>query len=137
MSARTFLDTNVLLYTDDADNVVKQSIALTVVEQAQASGTGVISLQVLTEYMSASTKKLHVPVDIAAAKVKLFAQFEVVQLAPHDVLSAAALHVEHSLAWWDALIVQAALKADCSLLITEDLQDGRQFGKLTVRNPFR
>jgi hypothetical protein len=37
---------------------------------------------------------------------------------------------------WDALIVQAALEADCQVLYSEDLQAGRRFGALHVVNPF-
>jgi len=46
------------------------------------------------------------------------------------------LHQHHSLAFWDALIVQAALDAGCDVLLTEDMQHGRRFGELEVRNPF-
>jgi predicted nucleic acid-binding protein len=38
---------------------------------------------------------------------------------------------------YDALIVAAALQADCRELYTEDLQDGQVIdGRLTIRNPF-
>ncbi len=38
--------------------------------------------------------------------------------------------------FWDALIIGAALRAGAAELVTEDLQDGREFGSLRVRNPF-
>lgn len=41
-----------------------------------------------------------------------------------------------AISWYDSLIVAAALEADCRILYTEDLQHGRQFDKMTVRNPF-
>jgi hypothetical protein len=37
----------------------------------------------------------------------------------------------------DAMIVQMALVADCALLYSEDLQDGRRFAGLRIVNPFR
>jgi predicted nucleic acid-binding protein len=52
------------------------------------------------------------------------------------VLRAIALHQEHSLSFWDGLIVQAAVDAHCDVLLSEDLQDGRRFGELVIRNPF-
>jgi predicted nucleic acid-binding protein len=52
-------------------------------------------------------------------------------------VSASRLEEEHSLAFWDALIVEAALRAGARTLLSEDLQDGRRFGELVVRNPFR
>jgi predicted nucleic acid-binding protein len=41
------------------------------------------------------------------------------------------------LSWWDALILAAAQEAGCTALVTEDLQDGRSYGGVTVVNPFR
>jgi hypothetical protein len=46
------------------------------------------------------------------------------------------LHQAHSLSVWDGLIVQAALDAQCDVLLSEDLQHGRRFGSLEVVNPF-
>ena len=37
---------------------------------------------------------------------------------------------------YDALILAAALEADCDVLYTEDLQNGQVVGPLTIRNPF-
>ncbi|HMN46793.1 MAG TPA: hypothetical protein PKE27_19605 [Povalibacter sp.] len=48
----------------------------------------------------------------------------------HDV------EVRYRLSWWDSLIVAAAQLQDCSLLLTEDLQDRAMYGSVTVRNPF-
>lgn len=36
----------------------------------------------------------------------------------------------------DSLIVAAAQAQSCTLLFSEDLQDGMEFDALTVRNPF-
>ena len=38
--------------------------------------------------------------------------------------------------WFDALVVQAALTSNAATLYSEDMQHGRQFGALTVVNPF-
>jgi len=62
--------------------------------------------------------------------VKTFVDTSVLVYA-HDTAAG-----EHTLACWDALIVEAALRAGASLLLSEDLRDGRQFGTLTVANPF-
>jgi predicted nucleic acid-binding protein len=37
---------------------------------------------------------------------------------------------------WDALIVAAARRLGCAVLLTEDLSDGQDLGGLVVRNPF-
>jgi predicted nucleic acid-binding protein len=46
------------------------------------------------------------------------------------------LEEEHTLSFWDALIVQAAIHAGAGRLVSEDLQHGRRFGTLTIENPF-
>jgi predicted nucleic acid-binding protein len=52
-------------------------------------------------------------------------------------VSASRLEEEHTLSFWDALIVQAAIQIGAERLTSEDLQDGRRFGTLTIHNPFR
>jgi predicted nucleic acid-binding protein len=52
-------------------------------------------------------------------------------------VSASGLEEQHTLAFWDALVVQAAIQVGAERLISEDLQDGRRFGALTIENPFR
>ena len=50
---------------------------------------------------------------------------------------AAALELarEHGFAFYDALIVVAAIEADCDILYSEDMQHGRAIGGLTIVNP--
>lgn len=56
---------------------------------------------------------------------------------PQLIVSASRLEEEHSLSFWDALIVQAAIQVGAERLVSEDLQDRRRFGELTIENPFR
>jgi predicted nucleic acid-binding protein len=136
MSGASFLDSNVLIYTDDHDAPEKQAVALSLIEAGQASRDTFVSTQVLEEYFSATTKKLKVPAEIARGKIELFAQLNVVVITVDDVLAAIDLHRLHRLSFWDALLVQSARRAGCTTLLTEDLQDGRRFDSLVVRNPF-
>lgn len=53
------------------------------------------------------------------------------------VLAAADLVVDHKLQYWDALIVTAAAEAGCTLLLSEDMQDGFVSRGLTIVNPLR
>lgn len=48
---------------------------------------------------------------------------------------ALDLAVDHRLQFWDALILTAAVDAGCSLLLSEDMQDGFVVAGLTVVNP--
>lgn len=137
MSGARFLDTNVLVYTDDHDAPAKQAIALSLVEAGCSDGQTFVSTQVLEEYYAAVTRKLGVPAGVARGKVELFARLHVVRIEVDDILSAIDLQRLHQLSFWDALLVQCARRAGCAVLLTEDLQDGRRFNGLVVRNPFR
>lgn len=136
MSARSFLDTNILAYTDDASTPRKQARALEVVEEHLTAGTGVVSVQVLQEYFAAATRKLKVEPSVARRKVELFSVFPVVIPTVEDLLAGIDLHRLHQLSIWDALVVRAAQRAGCRVLLSEDLQPGRSFDGLQVVNPF-
>lgn len=136
MPARSFFDTNVLAYTDDHDSPSKQSRALALFEEARRTGAGVFSTQVMQDYFVTVTRKLGVPVEVARRKVELFARLGLVVIDLADVLAAIALHRLHQIAFWDALVVRAAQRANCSVLYTEDMQHGRRIDGLSILNPF-
>jgi predicted nucleic acid-binding protein len=50
--------------------------------------------------------------------------------------AAVALARDHSIAFYDALIIAAAIEAGCDRLFSEDMQHGRRFGDCVVVNPF-
>jgi predicted nucleic acid-binding protein len=137
MSARSFLDTNVLLYTDATDAPAKQRRALDLLAEQRAAGTGVVSLQVLQEYFVGATRKLAVDAGVARRKVELFANYHLVVLDVEDVLAAIDLHRLHQVSFLDALIVRAARQGGCAILYSEDLQHGRSIDGVKVANPFR
>lgn len=137
MSGASFLDSNILIYTDDHDAPEKQAVALSLVETGQANRDTFVSTQTLEEYFSAATRKLKVPATTARQKIELFAQLQVVLITVDDILAAIDVHRLHQISFWDALLVQTARRAGCTRLLTEDLQDGMRFDGLVVRNPFR
>jgi predicted nucleic acid-binding protein len=103
-----------------------------------ADGTGALSTQVLQEFYAVATRKLKPPMARAEARqiVADYSEWCVVDTDPLLIVSASDLEERHTLSFWDALIVEAALRADAETLVSEDLQDGRVFVNLTVRNPF-
>ncbi len=136
MNVRSFLDTNVLAYTDDGATLRKQETALDLVEAAGIGSWGVVSTQVLQEYFVVATGKLGVSADIARAKVEIFGRLNVATIDMPTILGAIDIHRLHGVSFWDGLIIQAARSAGCRILYTEDLQSGRRFNGLEVVNPF-
>lgn len=136
MSERSFIDSNVLAYTDDDDAPAKKEKALEIYSSHRRDGRGVVSTQVLQEYFVTATRKLRVDPLIAKQKTQLFARLQVVSVRVDDVLAAIDLHRLHQISFWDALIIRAALVSACARLYSEDLQDGWRIDGLTVIDPF-
>jgi len=137
MTARSFFDTNVLIYADDKAAPAKQRRALDLVAEHRRAGTGVVSLQVLQEYFVTITRKLRVDQRIARLKVELLAEFDIAATDVTDVLAAIDLHFLHGFSFWDALVVRSAKQAGCSVLLTEDMQETREIDGVRIVNPFR
>jgi predicted nucleic acid-binding protein len=137
MTARSFFDTNVLVYADDRASAAKQRRAIELVAEHRRAGTGVVSLQVLQEYFVAVTRKLRVEASVARRKVELLAELDVASPDLGDVLAAIDLHRLHGLSFWDALILRAAKQSGCTVLLSEDLQERREIDGVRIVNPFR
>jgi predicted nucleic acid-binding protein len=136
MPARSFFDTNVLLYADDKAAPAKQSSAVALVAQHRRAGTGVVSMQVLQEYFVTATRKLRVDAAIARRKVELLAEFDVAAPELADILAAIDLHRLHGFSFWDALVVRTAKQSGCTVLFSEDMQDRREIDGVRIVNPF-
>lgn len=50
---------------------------------------------------------------------------------------ALKLYSTHSIGFYDALIVQAAIDLGCTTLYSEDFQEGQKFGTVVIKNPFK
>lgn len=138
MSAKIFVDTNILVYAFDNNEKEKQKIAQKVLREKGEIGEIALSTQVLQEFFVIVTRKLKEPLPIndASKTVQLFSAYPLVQVSPKLILNAIKRHRDDSFSFWDALIVEAALQAGSDILLSEDMQDGRQIGRLSIKNPF-
>jgi predicted nucleic acid-binding protein len=138
MTAAVFVDTNVLLYSRDPDQPAKQRLAAAWIERLWREGSARTSMQVLSEYYVNATRKLRPGLSSEAAweDVKMFMAWN--PLPVDRALLEAAYEIErrHRLHWWDSQVIAAARLQGCSLLLSEDLQDGGAYGDVTVRSPF-
>jgi predicted nucleic acid-binding protein len=136
MSGRVFIDTNILVYADDADSGIKQDQAQLIITNALESGLGATSTQVLQEYFVVATRKLHMPADVAQRKVELLTSLAVIAIDVAHIVEAIKLHRLYALSFWDALVVQGARLAGCSRLLSEDMRSGQMIEGVTIENPF-
>jgi predicted nucleic acid-binding protein len=133
-----FIDTNILVYAHDQGEGAKHDIAVAALNKLWRNRTGVVSTQVLQEFYSVVTQKRPRKMSSAKARerMKAYSAWCSVNTTAELLVAASLLEEHHSVQWWDALIVAAALRSGASTLLSEDMQHGRKFGPLTIRNPF-
>lgn len=139
MSGRSFVDSNVVVYSVDENPAerVKHETAIRLL-------TGepddlVISTQVLQEFYVVVTRKLAHPLDEgrAARALSGLAKLDVVGVDVPLITAAVDTSRTAKLSLWDALIIEAARRAGCARLYSEDMQDGQEIRGVKVENPFR
>lgn len=136
---RVFIDTNLWVYRLDRREPEKSAFVGQWLRELAGEHDIVISTQVLIELRSVLTRKLKPALswqDTRAA-LEALAGFEVVPASADLVLDAHQLAEDAKLSWFDALIVEAAVRAGCTRLYSEDLDHGRKFGETAIHNPFR
>ena len=136
MNARSFIDTNVLLYADAGDAGDKQRLAVALIRSHMVEASGVVSTQVLQEFAAAGLRKLGLPLELVRARLEFFAGFEVISASPKAILQALDVRQRWNLSFYDALIVQVAQASGCTELLTENLHAGANFNGVRVVNPF-
>ena len=114
--ARRFIDTNILVYADDAFDPRKQQLALDLLVHLRTRQEAVLSTQVLQDYFVTATRQLGLEAHVARQRVTQFGRFELIQPTLAMLLAAMDLQQNHSLSLWDALIVQTACAARCGVL---------------------
>ena len=97
----------------------------------------VISTQVLIELRSVASRKLQPPLSDQqiTALLEALSGFDVVGADENLVLDAHQLAIKETISWFDALIVEAAIRSRCEVLFSEDLSHGRKIGHLELINP--
>jgi len=137
MSARYFVDTNILVYAHDVSAGVKHGRARALVEDLWRSRSGVVSTQVLQELSVNVRKKAAHPLDLRATRdlVSDYLAWHVVVNDGNAVLAALDLEDRYKVSFWDALVIHAAQAAGVELLYSEDLSDGQRYGDVRVVNP--
>jgi predicted nucleic acid-binding protein len=128
-----FFDTNIFVYAVVQDDPRSQQA-----EDLIAEG-GTVSVQVLSEFAAVARRKAKMPWDevrFAVENIKTLCP-EPLPITVDTHADALAIAERYGFRIYDALIVASALEAKCTILYSEDMQDGQVIdGRLTIRNPF-
>jgi predicted nucleic acid-binding protein len=136
VKSRVFLDTNILIYADDADSPGKRERAQQIVEAALTNGNGVLSTQILQEYFVVATRKLGLPAETVQKKLEILSTMAVIVVDVEHIVESIKLHRLYGLNFWDCLVLRCAKAAGCQRLLSEDFQHGRLVEGVTIENPF-
>jgi len=138
MNARTFVDTNVLIYAHDADAGRKHEIAKDLLLELWAERSGILSMQVLQEFYVNVTRKIRTPLPRSSARgvVNAYAPWCVESVTAADLNSAFRIEGDARIGFWDALVVAVAARSGATRLLSEDLNSGQKIAGLLIENPF-
>ena len=128
---RSFFDTNILIYRT-AQGDARQVRA----RELMASG-GLISVQMLNEFVNVSRKKLNLDWQVIEQRLQLIRGLcdAVLPLTEETHEAAVDIAIRYRYSIYDALMIASALLASCDTLYSEDMQDGQRIEGLTIRNP--
>lgn len=138
MKDKVFFDTNILVYIFDKNEPEKSAIAKGLLKQYGTDGRLIISTQVLQELYVTLTKKnkMSMPKEQAEEIINHFSEYLLVVVNKGIIKKAMKTHQGSNFSFWDSLIVEAAIQADCGILYSEDMQNNFKIGSLTIQNPF-
>ena len=137
-SGYQFVDTNILVYAHDKSAGIKREKAKSLMIDLWHSKNGCLSIQVLQEFFVTITRKVEKPVVTAVASklIEDLSSWKVHSPNAQDVLDAIQIQQNYQISFWDAMIINSAIKMNCHILWSEDLNAGQMFDFVELKNPF-
>jgi predicted nucleic acid-binding protein len=136
MTASVFFDTNVLVYAavGTGKDQPKQKRALELIESQDFA----TSAQVLQEFFVTVTRKASRPLSAVQALewIEQFTAFPCQDIDHQLVRIAIERSERFAISYWDAAILVAAEALGTHTVYSEDLNDGQQYGRVRVVDPF-
>lgn len=138
MNAVVFVDTNVIIYAYHGAEPEKQPRAMKWIDSLWRERLGRTSMQVLSECYATFTHKIKPALSSDAAWdiVETLFTWNPQPIDAATLGRAFEIQSRYRLSWWDSLVVAAAQLQSCTILLSEDLQEGANYGGVIIRNPF-
>lgn len=139
MTAKQFVDTNILVYAHDTSSRKKHACARDLIGALWESGLGVISTQVVQEFYVNIVRKTARPLKPKQAQriISDYLRWDVIVNTGDSISQAFDIESRYRISFWDALIVQAANSAGADILYSEDLNHGQNYDGVQVMDPFQ
>jgi predicted nucleic acid-binding protein len=137
MTNRLFIDSNIWVYALSGQNEEREQKARAFINAVIIDSYPIISYQVVNETMRVLKKLGKSEAEVRQFIDSLFNTCEVAGFTKEAAFLASELRETMSVSYWDSQIIASAYLANCSTLISEDLQDGSLIrGSLTIKNIF-
>jgi predicted nucleic acid-binding protein len=139
MSVEYFIDTILFIYQLEALEERKAATADRIIRKGIETRNACISFQVVQECLNTALRNAEIPLSTDETKQYLDNVLAPLFRVPASLSlyrRALDLQTRYRYGFYDSLIIAAALDAGCTLLYSEDLQDGQRIEGLTIRNPF-
>ena len=138
MSDKTFVDTNIFVYSRDSSEPEKQEKAVDLLARLWKERTGRVSVQVCNEYFVTVTQKLKPGLEPEEAweDIVSLAAWEPTSIDMKSLHKAREIQRKYQLSWWDSLIVASAFLSGCTTIVSEDLNPGQIYFGIEAFNPF-
>jgi predicted nucleic acid-binding protein len=136
IAERFTLDTNILVYSIDSKAGLRGHLARRILDLA-VHRDGWLTLQAVSEFYAAATRKGHMPPADAAAQANDWLDlFPTLSASAASVRAALRAASHRHASYWDALLVATAAEGGCTMILTEDLADGTLLDGVRIVNPF-
>jgi predicted nucleic acid-binding protein len=136
MSDNAFLDTNIWIYMYSEKEPAKRAAAYHVLNQHNC----ISSLQIFNEASNVWTKKFGwngENVKNHLHNIELVCD-DILTIGKNTIYKALSLKDTYKFSYFDSVMLASALEGHCSVIYTEDMNDGQLIeGCLRIVNPFR
>ena len=132
-----FIDTNVWVYALSGQDHAKRKIAIELIASTYRDDMICVSSQVLKEFANFAfkrTKKTAAQINAMLAKI---GSYSFAADTTELICDATTGKEKWQVGFYDALILAAANKAGCTVIYTEDLNDGQVYDTVKTINPFK
>ena len=131
---RVFIDSNIIVYLVDNRSKEKTKKA-----QDFLSPDFFISTQVIAENLNVCLKKLHLNKETTFDFARrILNRFRILQITEATLLKSFEISIKYQLSSWDSIIIATAILNNCSIIYSEDMQDGLIVeNSVTMINPFK
>ena len=133
-----FVDTNILLYAISRDPAEQDKAKRA--NEILADRDLALSVQVLQEFYVQVTRVSRpdaIGHSLAVRLIESFRRFEIQDVTSGIMMAALDTRQRFQLSYWDAAIIEASRVMGCAEVLSEDLNDGQDYGGVRVTNPFR